>query len=191
MHSAYVDENKTVKPRKLNVRTGPGENYSIVGILEQGAAVKEISAKGRWLEIEPPTGAYAFVAASYVQQAASEADVPTVVSVAPPDTAPPPETAAVTPTPDLASTTTETPGIIATNPAVEPTPIPLPDDADAAPPPPVVEEIDVPRFVSHEGVVKADRQHPSADQVRSIQPGDRQVDQLPFQPDTATGDEPL
>jgi uncharacterized protein YgiM (DUF1202 family) len=154
VHSAYVDENKTVKPRKLNVRTGPGENYSIVGILEQGAAVKEISAKGNWLEIEPPAGAYAFVAASYVQQTVSEDDVPPVVSVAPTDTVAPPETADVTPAPDLASTTTDTPGIIATNPAVEPFPAPQPDDANAAPPPAVIEEIDVPRFVSHEGVVK-------------------------------------
>jgi len=154
VHSAYVDENKTVKPRKLNVRTGPGENYSIVGILEQGAAVKEISAKGNWLEIEPPAGAYAFVAASYVEQTASEDSVPPVISVAPDDTVAPPETAPVTTPPDLASTTTDTPGIIATNPAVEPFPAPQPDDANAAPPPAVIEEIDVPRFVSHEGVVK-------------------------------------
>jgi len=154
VHSAYVDDNKTVKPRKLNVRTGPGENYSIVGVLQQGATVKEVSAKGKWLEIEPPAGAYAFVAASYVQQAATESAVPPVVSVAPPDTTAPPETAAVTPAPELANTTTDTPGIIATNPAVEPSPAPQPDDVNAAPPPAVIEEVDIPRFVSHEGVVK-------------------------------------
>ena len=54
VHSSYVDDNKTVKPKKLNVRTGPGENYSIVGVIEHGTAVKEISAKGKWMEIEAP-----------------------------------------------------------------------------------------------------------------------------------------
>lgn len=148
VHNAYIDASKTVKPRKLNVRTGPGENYSIVGTLEQGAAVKEVSAKGNWLEIEPPAGAFAFVAASYVQQAASDATVPPVVSVAPP------EVATVPPTTDIASTTTDTTGVIASNPGNEPTSTPMPDDAGAPPPPAIVEEIDVPRFVSHEGIVK-------------------------------------
>jgi uncharacterized protein YgiM (DUF1202 family) len=154
VHSAYVDENKTVKPRRLNIRTGPGENYSIVGILEQGTAVKEVSAKGNWLEIEAPAGAYAFVAARYVQQAATEETVPTVVSLAPPEPTTPPETTEVTPTPTIASTTTDTTGVIATDSTEEPTPTPVPDDVNAAPPPAIIEEIDVPRFVSHEGLVK-------------------------------------
>ena len=43
VHASYIDAtNKVVLPRRLNVRTGPGENYSIVGLLEQGAPVKEI-----------------------------------------------------------------------------------------------------------------------------------------------------
>jgi len=148
VHNAYIDANKTVKPRKLNVRTGPGENYSIVGTLEQGAAVKEVSAKGNWLEIEAPAGAHAFVAASYLQQTATADTVPTVVSVAPP------ETATVPPAPEIASNTTDSTGVIATTPATEPTPTPTPDAANAEPPPPIIEEIEVPRFVSHEGVVR-------------------------------------
>ena len=148
VHNAYIDANKTVKPRKLNVRTGPGENYSIVGTLEQGAAVKEVSAKGNWLEIEAPAGAYAFVAASYLQQTATEATIPPVVSLAPP------ETTTVASTPEIASTPTDTTGVIATGPAAEPTPTPTPDAANAEPPPAIIEEIDVPRFVSHEGVVR-------------------------------------
>jgi uncharacterized protein YgiM (DUF1202 family) len=148
VHNAYIDANKTVKPKKLNVRTGPGENYSVIGTLEQGAAVKEVSAKGNWLEIEAPASAHAFVAASYLQQTATEATVPPVVSLAPP------ETATVPPTPEIASTPTDSTGVIATNSATEPSPTPTPDVAGAAPPPAIVEEIDVPRFVSHEGVVR-------------------------------------
>jgi len=147
VHSAYIDANKTVKPKKLNIRTGAGENYSIVGTLEQGAAIKEISAKNNWLEIEAPTSAFAFVAASYIQQTATDATVPPVVSVAPP------EPTTVPTTTDIASTTTDSTGVIATNPAAEPVSTPTPDAANAAPPV-AYEEIEVPRFVSHEGVVR-------------------------------------
>lgn len=147
VHSAYIEANKTVKPRRLNVRTGPGENYSIVGTLEQGAAVKEVAVKENWLGIEAPAGAFGFVAASYLQQTATDVNVPPVVSVAPP------ETTTVASTTDIASTTTDSTGVIATNSAAEPVPTPAPDAAGAAPPV-AYEEIEVPRFVSHEGVVR-------------------------------------
>jgi uncharacterized protein YgiM (DUF1202 family) len=151
VHNAYIDANKTVKPRKLNVRTGAGENYSIVGTLQQGAVVKEVSSKGNWLEIEAPAGTHAFVAASYVLQTSTADTVPPVVSLAPPETT---ETNTVSPMPEIASTPTDTTGVIATNPAAEPTPTLTPDATDAAPPPAMVEEIEVPRFVSHQGIVK-------------------------------------
>ena len=38
VQSSYVDaDSKKVKPRRLNIRSGPGENYSVLGRLEQGA----------------------------------------------------------------------------------------------------------------------------------------------------------
>ncbi len=55
--------NQTVLPKKLNVRAGPGENFSVVAVLEKGAAVKEIRKVDEWLEIEAPANAFAFVAA--------------------------------------------------------------------------------------------------------------------------------
>jgi hypothetical protein len=52
----------------------------------------------------------------------------------------------------VATTTTTVPG---TNPASEPTPpAPTPDAANAPAPPAVIEEIEVPRFVAHEGIVR-------------------------------------
>lgn len=149
VHSSYVDGNKTVKPKKLNVRTGPGENYSIVGVIEHGAAVKEISAKGNWIEIEAPASAFGYVAASYLHQAPSAATVPPVVVIAPPE--PPTTTTTVPPAPEVASTTTS---VTATNPATEPAPVPAPDAVNAGAPPAVIEEIEVPRFVAHEGIVR-------------------------------------
>jgi len=148
VHSAYIDASKTVKPKKLNVRTGAGENYSIVGTLEQGTAVKEVSAKDNWLQIEAPASAFAFVAAGYLQQTATEAAVPPVVSLAPLDST------NVPPATEIAGTTTDTPGVIATNnPGAEPIPTVTPGSINDAPPV-AYEEIDVPRFVSHEGVVR-------------------------------------
>src|SRR4030095_14864371 len=62
--SLFIDPvDKKVLIKRLNVRAGPSEDYSVVGRLEQGAVIKEISTKGDWLEIELPSNAYAFVAA--------------------------------------------------------------------------------------------------------------------------------
>jgi uncharacterized protein YgiM (DUF1202 family) len=145
VHTSYLNADKTVKPKKLNIRTGAGENYSIVGTLEQGVPVKEVSTKGNWTQIEAPAGAFAFVAASYVRQDATSDMAPPVVSVQPPT----PDTATVGSDPLIASTTTD---LANTNPAVEPN-IPVVDSANV--PPPVIEEVWVPRTVSHEGIVKA------------------------------------
>jgi len=67
VNGSFVDAtNKTVVPKKLNVRTGPGENYSVLAQLLRGDAVNQLGAKGGWLEIEPPTNACAFMAAQFL-----------------------------------------------------------------------------------------------------------------------------
>jgi SH3-like domain-containing protein len=149
VHSDYLTPESTVKPNKLNVRTGAGENYSIVGTLEKGAAVKQLSTKGKWVEIEAPAGTFAYVAAAYIQQEGNTG-VPQVVTIAP-------ETPEATP-----STVEEGPLVAGsptdmgnTNQLVEPEYTPTPDQPNAPAPPPVIEEVWVPRVVSHEGVVRA------------------------------------
>jgi len=153
VHATYIDaSNKVVLPNRLNVRAGPGQNYSIVGLIEKGAAVKEISVKGNWLEIESPADAYAFVAARYLKQEGPEVAVPPVVSIAPPVPEPPPTTTPVPEPTPVAEPGTVTPPV-ATTPAEEPAGItPAPEAADMAPPP--AEEPPPPRIVSHEGIVR-------------------------------------
>ncbi len=159
VHASYVDAtNKVVLPKRLNVRTGPGENYSVVGLLEHGAPVKEISMKGDWMEIESPADAYAFVAAMYLKQDGAPAKLPPVVSIAPPEPEPAP-TPAVVPAPaPIATTTTEapTPAPVPTDTAttqpVAAVPSPAPDNA---PPPPAFDEPPPKRIVQHEGIVKS------------------------------------
>jgi uncharacterized protein YgiM (DUF1202 family) len=71
VNSKFVDAaSKTVSAKKLNMRSGPGENYSVLGVLERGAAVNEITTKGDWMQIDPPGNSYAFVAAMYLKQEA-------------------------------------------------------------------------------------------------------------------------
>ena len=147
VHSSYVTAEKTVKPKKLNVRSGAGENYSVVGTLEQGAAVKEISTKGSWTEIAAPASAFAFVAAMFIQQAPGGPEaVSPIVTIQPPE----PTTSPVTDEPIIASNTTD---IGNTNASAEPTPV-VAVNPNAAAPPAVIEEVLVPRTVSHEGIVR-------------------------------------
>lgn len=63
----YVDPaTQTVRARRLNVRAGPGENYSVVGRLERGAAIQPLQTRGNWIEITPPPDCFAFVASEYL-----------------------------------------------------------------------------------------------------------------------------
>ena len=156
IYTRFIDAaTKTVTPKKLNLRAGPGENFSVLGVIEHGTAVKEITTKGGWTQIEPPENAYGFVAAMYLKQTASGT---TVAANVPPstETAPMPMPMAMpaptpTPVPEAAPIVTEPapPAPVAAPPTAA---APEVVDANAAavgdtnPPPP--------RIVSHEGVVR-------------------------------------
>jgi SH3-like domain-containing protein len=84
--ASYIDAtSKTVSPKKLNLRAGPGENYSVLGVIERGTAVNPITTKGEWMQIDPPANSFAFVAAMYLkQQAPAPAPEPAPTPVAEP-----------------------------------------------------------------------------------------------------------
>lgn len=74
VHSLYIDPaSSTVKPKKLNVRAGPGENYTVVGSLRSGDTVAQLGSKGDWLLIQPPEGTTAYIAAKLLRQQAPPA----------------------------------------------------------------------------------------------------------------------
>lgn len=142
VNSRFVDATtKTVTAKKLNLRGGPGENYSVLGSLEKGASVSELSTKGDWIQIEAPSTAVAYVAAMYLEQTAP-APAP-VVEAAPP----------------VATTVAEAAPVITTPAPVE-APMPAAPVTEAAPvlPPPSLAEVDTnpppPRVVTHEGYVR-------------------------------------
>lgn len=121
--SKYVDENSLVTSRKLNLRAGPGENYSVVGTVQHGTSVTQIQTKGTWMQIQPSTNAFAFVAAKFLTQ------TPAMMQPTTPTT--PPEM------PENPPQTTQVPE----QPPLNMTP--------QAPPPPTPTV----RIVSHEGIV--------------------------------------
>jgi len=148
--SAFIDPtNHTVKPKRLNLRSGAGENYSVLGRLEQGAEVKELNTKGTWTEIEAPTNTFAFIAAQYLRQEAPA--IPTTNIAAAPTEPPAPPTTVTEP-----PTVTTTPGA-----PTLPTPAePVANPPAATNPPtattaaPEIEEPAPLRIVQHEGVVR-------------------------------------
>ena len=153
VNSRFVDAtNKMVSAKKLNLRAGPGENYSVLGVLEKGALISEVGAKGDWTQIETPTNAFAFVAAIYLKQepmaeatnAVTPAAVETPVVVPPPSTNTVAEAQPVVTQPVIAPVApVETP--INVPPAVE-TNAPVVVETNLPPPP---------RVVTHEGYVRS------------------------------------
>jgi uncharacterized protein YgiM (DUF1202 family) len=156
VNTAYIDAtNKTVLPKKLNLRSGPAERFSVIGTLQRGESVKALETKGEWTEIEAPSSAYAFVAAQYLRQEApgALAAAPAQPAAATTEPAPPPTT--VNEPPPIAAPPTEPPS----------TPTPTPTEAvtnaatevastQAAPPTPAADEPPPKRIVQREGMVR-------------------------------------
>jgi uncharacterized protein YgiM (DUF1202 family) len=139
VHSAFIEAtNSSVKPKRLNMRGGPGENYSIDGELGQGDVEKEMSRKGVWVEIAAPEKAYAFVAARYLKQDGTAPAVPPIVSIPPVETNLVADSTSVIVPPVDEPNTNDVANAIPTTPA-------NPEESEVPPPP---------RIVSHEGVVR-------------------------------------
>jgi len=172
VNASYIDSGK-VKPNRLNIRSGPGENYSILGRIDKGTAVRELERKGEWIKIEAPSNSYAFAWARLFSQepshlAAALASGAPKTSTAAVEEKPvvhekPIETAAVAPAPVIVPAT-ETPAQPpvapsatpdgTTSPAVVPEPPPAP--AETTPAPVTLAEAQplIKRVVTREGFVK-------------------------------------
>jgi uncharacterized protein YgiM (DUF1202 family) len=157
VNTFFIDPaNKTVKPKKLNLRGGPGENYSVLGTLKQGDTVKEVSTKNEWTQIEPPADAYAFVAAQFLKQGEAPivaAATPTTPEATPTTptivTEPTINTTPTDPTPTATAPTTTPP------PATEPAPATTEPSATTTNTTAVAEEEPPPkRIVQREGIVR-------------------------------------
>jgi uncharacterized protein YgiM (DUF1202 family) len=155
-HSSFIDPTAhTVIPRRLNLRSGPSENHSIVGRIEKGAAVKVVDQKGEWVKVEPPADAYGFVAAHLLAKESAPA-IAAVTPPAPAESTPPPIETAVPTTPPPAPATDPTVAATPVPPPAEtvtPIPTPAPDPVPVPPPAPE-EDPFVKRVVTREGIVE-------------------------------------
>jgi len=140
INATFVDANKTVTSKRLNLRGGPGENYSVLGRIERGETVKAVSTKGDWMEIETPTNAFGFVAAVFLKQEepAPAAAAPEVAATTPPPATPPPAVPAVITPPPPVAPLVEIPAPPVAVPAA-PAPTPIAATPAPTPPPAVVE----------------------------------------------------
>lgn len=75
---------KTVKGKSLNLRAGPGRNYSEIGVLPHGATVAVVRESDGWLQIEPPAGTFAFVASNLIERKDVEAPAVATTTEKPP-----------------------------------------------------------------------------------------------------------
>jgi serine/threonine-protein kinase len=120
--------NAVVNIENLNVRTGPGELYPVVGSYPRGTALKVTGkqANGGWLQIEAPDGRVGWMLSNFLQVNLNLAEVPAV------EAPPPPPTATRRPTPRPQPTAVPAP------PPAEPTQ-PPPAEPPTQPPPPPAE----------------------------------------------------
>jgi len=62
----YV-QNGTVQPAKLNVRSGPSQNYSVVCVVNQGDSIALRGEFNEWLKIVPPAGSRVWISEDYTE----------------------------------------------------------------------------------------------------------------------------
>jgi uncharacterized protein YgiM (DUF1202 family) len=67
----YVKDNAISVP-KLNLRGGPGENFSVLGRMQKGESIKPIRTLQDWIEIEATTNSSAFIAFEVIKLVPAE-----------------------------------------------------------------------------------------------------------------------
>lgn len=155
----YVDSASMTAKARLNVRGGPGENYSVVARIDKGTPIKEIRKAKGWIEIETPTNAFGFVAADFLDiQPASAATLAANTAPAPspapePAPAPAPAPEQTTIKPDSAPVAANANDQPAPAPAPAPEPAPAVAPQPEAPAPEVSNEPPPKRVVTREGLV--------------------------------------
>ena len=155
VYAPYIETtNNTVNIKRLNLRAGPGERFSIIGRIERGTPVKQIRTTDNWMEIEAPGNAFAFVAAEMLEKLTAPAQPQLAANT--------PKPAPAQPAPTVETVKTETAPAVATEPVpapTEPAPTVTPPSglAPQPAPTPAVEAVAPKRVVSREGTVIVSR----------------------------------
>ncbi len=135
LNKDFIEGNRVVA-KSIQIRSGPGIEYGIVGTLERGAPVMPRGEDGEWCKIAPPSSTVLWVKNSDLSEVRTHttpiqevAPVPEAPKPAPPPApAPQPAPATIPPAPQ--------PEPVAAIPVTTPAPAPLPVAPPAAPKPP-------------------------------------------------------
>lgn len=135
--SEYIDETtRAVKASRLNVRAGPGQNFSVVGRIERGTTVETVRQSAGWTAIKPLPTTVAYVAAGFIRES-STANANVLLEENPEPT----EVSPVQPEPTQPTTTETLPEVIvdeqnSTSPSEQlPPPIFQTEEPTTTPPP--------------------------------------------------------
>lgn len=96
----YLKDGK-VKPKKLNVRSGPSLNHSVVAVVERGTTLDVRGELAGWSRIAPPVGAVAWISRQFTEGVEAPAKPVEIVQVKP---AAVPSPVEVTPAPPVEKT---------------------------------------------------------------------------------------
>ncbi len=77
-------KSRKVKVDRINLRAGPGKNFSQLGQIPKGTVVSEIRSEDGWMQIEAPAGCVAYMAVDLLATGAQRAAVSRSATSTPP-----------------------------------------------------------------------------------------------------------
>ena len=81
--SQYIDTvSNAVSASRLNVRAGPGQNFTVVGRIERGTVIEPIRVSAGWTAIKPLEATVAYVAQEFIRES-STANANKIIEPAP------------------------------------------------------------------------------------------------------------
>jgi len=85
-------QNGKVSVKKLNVRSGPGINYTKMGEILKDQEIKVINRRNEWIAIEPPENCYLWISTDYLEPIVVKKVAPVKKAVTPTKVASPKKT---------------------------------------------------------------------------------------------------
>ena len=80
VNKSYADSNATVNVSALNIRSGPGINYSKKGVVYKGASLNIIETNGEWSHVTLDNGEKGWVYSKYINSTSSSNNIANNVS---------------------------------------------------------------------------------------------------------------
>ena len=80
VNKSYADSNATVNVSALNIRSGPGINYSKKGVVYKGASLNIIETNGEWSHVTLDNGEKGWVCSKYINSTSSSNNIANNVS---------------------------------------------------------------------------------------------------------------